>query len=301
MRDNTPIDHFDFDEISETKDEAFERIKRELSSGITPLRKPRKLPLSELAIEYQVFQQRELAGRDLAGTVTYHVDNLLRNLRAETDCRLDPIIIWFTGRRWTILDGHHRYAAYLRYIGEEGETADNFYVPVKVFMGTFEDAFDLSLSANKKISEPLTASERSNAAWRRVCLDALEDNSWQISKKELAKRVTVSEAQVAKMRSAYLKISNANILFNSKPIDLTWTEALEFANGGRVVRDFTPDEQEIKAIDIAKRMGATFGKSLVSDPETFLLGLDRYSSQLHNQIIERILNDHGGFVEEWED
>jgi hypothetical protein len=293
---------FDDNYKPETRSEAIDRVRGEIISTNTAYYpKPSKLPLSDLWIEELVFQQRETEGREDGGTVPYHVDNLLRNLKAETDKRLDPIVIWWTGVRWVILDGHHRHMAYTSFIKEEGESADNFHVPVKTFTGAFDGAFDYSSMANRKVSEPLTANERSNAAWRRVCLDARDGNSWELSKKEIAKRVTVSEGQIGKMRSTYLKVSTLKNIWCGCPLNLSWAEASELANGGRVVTDYTPDEQELRASDLAKRLGKTFGKSLHSDPETFWMAVGNHSPQLQERLIEIILSDYSDVVGEFEE
>ncbi|PIB26674.1 hypothetical protein BFP76_12370 [Amylibacter kogurei] len=301
-----PLFEDDNDWSPQNRTEVVARVKSEINTQTIRKQRPRKLPLSKLEIEDQVFQQRELDYSNHNGTIPYHVDNLLRNLRGEPDNRLDPITVWFSGQRWLILDGHHRHAAYLKYIDEVGETEDNFEVPVEVFEGTFEEAFDVTIQANKKVSEPLTATARSNGAWRRVCLDAAEDGKWVLSKRELTKLVTASASQVGNMRKTYRALSemelkrftNDEVISLSSPIDLSWAEALETANGGKAVGDFTPDEQKLKAIEIGKALGRTFGKSLLSDLDTFLLGVGEYSPRLLELLVERVLEDHGVFNEE---
>lgn len=84
-------------------------LKQEMREGTDPKpKRPRTLSLDNLTEEPAIFQMRTLGG-SLDG-FDEHVAKLLSRLRQKRP--LLPILIWWTGQRWVILDGHHRLAAY---------------------------------------------------------------------------------------------------------------------------------------------------------------------------------------------
>uniref|UniRef100_UPI003899B579 ParB/RepB/Spo0J family partition protein n=1 Tax=Profundibacter amoris TaxID=2171755 RepID=UPI003899B579 len=105
----------------------------------------------------ETFQFREFQ------TIESHVFELGQTLKSGRE--LDPMLVWDRGKDgYIIIDGHHRYETY-RICKLSAK------ISVRVFSGTEEEAVLLALEDNAKVRLPMTAQEKSNAAWRLVCSD----------------------------------------------------------------------------------------------------------------------------------
>lgn len=276
----------------ECRSQAYKRLKLEKETNLCALKKPKKLPLSELHLEPLVFQQRDLGhGDDNSGTIEQHIDNLLRNIKHEADNRLDPITIWSTGMRWVIIDGHHRLGAYKLFSEEKGKAERAFKVPVQVFEGTLEEAYDHSAMANKKVSVALTRIQKSDASWRIVCTDTDGNGGWVRSKAQRASMGFVNSSTIGRMRSTYNKLLKTHWVKNIDPMDMSWIEAQERSQGKKEPREYSFDAQDRLSDDWASRLGRDFGVALIANPEAFLMALGKYSPQLLEGIREMIKED----------
>lgn len=92
----------------------------------------------------------------------------MKVLKASKGEPLDPITVWYGGRRFYVIDGHHRLDAYKRYHGNAPVA-----VPCVEFKGTLLEAMELAGQANHKNKLPMTMDDRLNFAWRLVCMDGL--------------------------------------------------------------------------------------------------------------------------------
>jgi len=275
----------------ERRSEAYERVKLETEKPSSVTRRPKQLPLTELHLEPLVFQQREFRGGDNEGTIEYHIESLLQSIKSEKDNRLDPILIWSTGSRYVIIDGHHRLAAYKRFAEEKGKSEETFKVPVRAFEGTLDEALAQSAMTNKKISEALTRIEKSDASWRLVCTDSDGSGGWKRSKQKITSLGLVNESTIGRMRRTHTKLLKSPWVKNIDPMDMSWIEAQERSQGKKEPREYSFDAQDRLAEDWASRFGSTFGVALVGNPEALLMALGKYSPQLLESICERIKED----------
>lgn len=201
----------------------------------------RKVRLSEITCRPEVFQFRHLE------TDEYHVRTL-----AEVPAggnTLDPIAVWADpdSSELVVIDGHHRLAAYR-------QVQWSRKVPVRVHQCSLEDARLLALKENGKTRLPLTQQERSDAAWRLVCLGPRT-----YSKRVTAQVTGVSERTVANMRKTYellIKLAGGDDL-----LPTSWVAALSEASG-RERRDFTEEEREAMIDEKARKLDDEIGKTL---------------------------------------
>lgn len=271
---------------------AFERLQGDFGRGDQlPKRAKRNLVLADIHKEPEVFKHR---AEDMADQweISLHIADLQGAIRREPTRRLDPLTVWCCGGRWIVIDGHYRLEAYTRYATEQGTALDKFAVPCEVFLGDLYAAWDYSATANKKVTLPLTSTERSNAAWRRVCLSLVGGN-WVTSKADVVALGLVGSNTVSRMRRALLAISEHDLTKGCDPLDLTWIEAERLSKG-----DSSSDyeagwiDEDPMVQHWADRLTRTFGKEAWKAPETFFRALERYSPKLAEDLKD-YLTDYG--------
>lgn len=259
--------------------EDYATLTRQVEKGTphpTPL--PTKLPLTEIRLWQKVFQHRGFQGHASKA----HVLKLVAAIRKRKGRALDPVTVWWDGKGWACVDGHHRHEAY-----SLAELGSKHLVPVEVFEGTLSQAMAAAASANTKDKLPMSSAEKSNAAWRMVVMTSM-------SKADAAKAAGVSESTVANMRkvAAHLdsKITEATddlqVPIQANYRDLSWGDAKRLAEG-RDASDFDRDvADEKKAQDMAlalrKALGAEGGKY----PEVLARALEIYDSRLPDTLAE---------------
>lgn len=97
--------------MSSTRTSAVARLTAEHDNGTTAPKVSRKaIPLGELTTEEAVFQMR------VEGLEERWVVSLINKIN-EGDGKLDPLLVWWSGERWVVMDGHHRLAAYRNHAG----------------------------------------------------------------------------------------------------------------------------------------------------------------------------------------
>lgn len=260
------------------------RAEREANPN-PPLKFPRKLPLSAIHTEPEVFQHRDKHPA-YRWRFEYDLHELQSAIRREPTRRLDPITVWYCGGRWIVIDGHYRIEAYARYAAEQGTPLKDFAVPCEVFHGDFYTAFDFSATANKKVTTPLTSTERSNVTWKRVCLSYV-DGKWITSKSQILALGLSKENTISRMRRALVTIVDKNLTDGGDPMGITWSEATD------LVEDKTSSDYEALLVDEhpmvqvwADRLSKAFAKEPLEASEVFFLALERYSPKLMEQLEE---------------
>lgn len=190
--------------LARYKSDALENLKDLARKDAPPLdRLPDALNLGEITRAPEVFQMR-LGVRvdDGSGTDPDYVEELRERLGKLGDDGLDPLLVMRVGDQWMLVDGHHRFEAYLASGDWEGRP-----VPVEVFEGSIEEALAQATRENRKLKRPLRAAEGAEGAWRHLCItaewDAEKDKlrASPVNAKEIAGQFGVSESLYSKMRS----------------------------------------------------------------------------------------------------
>lgn len=250
-----------------------------------PTTLPTELPLGNIGRWSKVFQHRTFLGYASES----HVRTLAAAIKKSKSKSLDPILVWWDGKGWTCVDGHHRHAAY-----SLAEVGSKHPIPVDVFIGTLGQAMGAAASANTKNKLAMSSTEKSNAAWRIVAMT-------DMSKSEAAKAAGVSESTVASMRKVFsqleAKVDSAQSELSSSPHgkfrDLSWDQAKRLAEG-RDEADFDREEaNEKKANDMATALRKAIGKEGWKQPEILARALELYDSRLPEQLADFWGNQDG--------
>ena len=226
---------------------------------------PTFLDLKSIKVREEVFQHRRPHKADSAR----HVRGLAEVAKTRD---LDPLTVWWDGKKWTVIDGHHRINAYVR--AGKGHHA----VPVEVYEGTPEEALGRAAEANTKDKLQMSSSEKSTAAWRLVVL------TQGSSKAQQAQYAGVSERLIAMMRKA-----RATLLSNGEHhlealSEMAWNEARRHAMGAP--DDWSPEEEEVRVEKMTTALRKALGATADLQPDIFMRAVERFSPRLAKAIEE---------------
>jgi hypothetical protein len=257
-------------EATETRSEAIQRLMNEAGNQSPDDFTPDRLPLSQLHIAEAVFQPREFFSET-------HVRSLLSAIRTQSGRPLDRLTVWHSGTQWYVIDGHHRLEAYRQYNAETPKKKIKD-VPVRAFAGTLPEAMCFSAKANSKDKLPMRQADKSNIAWRLVCL---QDQA--LTGRGIAQAAGVSRQTVQTMRRTLKSLTDTH---NETPlVNLTWLEARQLAAGFKP-SDWDDDADERQGIVWADRLGHQFGKAFAANPHAAAYALLHYSPDLPQRLIQ---------------
>lgn len=229
---------------------------------------PSRLPLDQLKEAPEVFQPRDLACDTAAKE--QHVRVLINAIYSESGNRLDPITIWWSGKDWYVIDGHHRKLAYER-VNQQGRISIDS-VPVRAFSGTLIEALCEATRRNSKDKLAMSPEDKSNRAWRLVAMGK------DLSKRQIANVCKVSTPTVGRMRKKLKEIREAHPeTWQEEVTEMTWKEAQKF---DQETRPYDDNWEDAQAREWAKRLAKTFGNKLISQPEVFWKAIEAYSPAL---------------------
>lgn len=161
---------------------------------------------------------------------------------------LDPILVWWAGDQFFVIDGHHRLAAYDYAKWDQP-------IPVEVFEGSFDDARLRALQGNVKDKLPMSKTAKANAAWRLV-------KEGQMGKDETADLDLVSRSTVATMRRKLREMEAAG---DEHATTLDWVNARRWP-GGYVEPDADWRDKKIQQLsDYFLKHG--IAKAFIDDPQ----------------------------------
>jgi hypothetical protein len=261
--------------------EAFEDIVQRHAAGKPqPAPPPGLLSANTIKRRPEVFQHR----RPAKHASEAHIRDLTDAAQKQD---LDPLTVWWDGKHWTLIDGHHRAQAYIR--AGKGTS----HVPVEVFEGSPEQALTRAAKANTKAKLAMSASEKSTAAWRMVVMAP------KMSKSAQATAAGVSERLVASMRTA-----KASFLRQGQPptelAELTWESARRMAKGEEI-GEWSPEEEERRIEQIALALRKALGSTVERQPDLFWRAIEVYSPQLARALADEITQRQDEDMEDPED
>lgn len=191
---------------------------------------------------------------------------------------LDPIVVWWSGKRWYVLDGHHRMRAYRTFNNGAGAGKPITETPVEVFAGTVAAAHAKAVEANSKNHLRMEPADKADAAWRMVCLAAGAGNASAIGLGSGVTRQTVGKMQ---KHYAELRLRFPGV----EPLDQSWKQVMD-AIAGRDPKEWNDDEKEQQAQEWAERLTQVAGNKLQKSPGILARALEIYSPALIAQLIE---------------
>lgn len=254
-------------------------LQDELATGKDQPKAPTVLPIGQYRFADRVFQPRTFEG-DTGASEEHKKDLYEALLRGDT---LPPILVWWGGRHWYVIDGHHRAIAYNRVHDAWGKGQLKgteaplclYGVAVEVFSGSLNAAIVKAAELNSRTKLPMTKGDKLERAWKLV---VLEDE--ELSKSMIARATGIAGRTVATMRSTLAALKTENPELN--PEDLTWEEARK---GNK---DAPKDDQweQRQATKWAKAMGRAFGQQPGRLPHVFALAIEKYAETLPPKLVE---------------
>jgi hypothetical protein len=249
---------------SSTVTQAFDALSAQHAAGKPePKAHPQFLRPREIKLWPEVFQHRRPAEHVSA----QHVRELQRTL-ANQD--LEPVLVWWDGKKWACIDGHHRLRAYV-----ESSRADHS-VPVTVFSGSPQAAMEAAASRNTKDKLAMTRSEKVGTAWRLLL-------TTDLSKAATVRASGASDGIVGHMRRVKAQLSAKGRDLGS----LSWEQARQLAAGESSEEDVdwedrTRQEAEEMANAITKALGKRPGQRI----EAFAMALEMIDARLPGMLAE---------------
>jgi len=256
-----------------TRAEAWKELREQLDAGKpAPQNKPTHLSLRQIKRWPEVFQHRNPGKNTSDG----HVRSLRSSVKQQGE--LHPLLVWWDGKGWACVDGHHRLEAYR----SSGKASG---IPVEVFTGTPEEALREAASRNTRDKLPMSTREKVEAAWHLVAFDG------GISKAETVKATGAGDGTVAKMRRVKKQMEDRN----QDCGEFTWEQAQRWARGLQGAPEAWDDtELQQRAQKMASGLQKVFGREAGhKNVDVLALALELYDTRL-----PEALREHWGPLED---
>ena len=243
------------------------RLEQQVENGKPqPKETPQSLPLLKIKLIPEVFQHR----KHVPWKSEPHIKTLAQAI--QNNQLLEPVTVWWSGKHWICIDGHHRLAAY------KSIHYDYQDIPVIVFEGSVDEAIKKAALGNTKDKLQMTSQEKIEAAWR------LTIASKTFSKVDVTEATGVSDGTVASMRRV------KRILLEQDPerdlSELLWISAMALAKG-KTLEIVNLDEKLEKE---AEKLAAILAKNLPPQtrkaPEVFARAIEIYDSRMADALSE---------------
>jgi hypothetical protein len=235
----------------------------------------------------ELFQPRR-PGYGTRTLETKYVDSLATRITRKGD--LDPVTVVKLrnglkrgGYEWTVIDGHHRIAAYLKLKRKET-------IKCEWFAGSVREAADEGLRRNEKIHLRVDQGDKAEEAWKRTLL------GWG-SKAEVVGITGCGEGTVAKMRRAvewYRKRASGEEktpmgekLYNAFRDGL---ERHKWSEVNRVLLDLTATEWNAHdaAAKLSRNLTMRMAETLSANPNVTAEALWLYDRNICPELVEAL-------------
>jgi hypothetical protein len=253
---------------AEAPSAAIERLRAEReASSLQSGKSPRKLPLSAIHVEPLAFQVRS------DGLDVERVKEIAGGLDGSN---LDETVhVWWSGKRWIVIDGHHRHAAYSLKQEQSGKT---LAVPVVAHTDiSLGDAIGMAGRLNNREKVKISKAEMLNNAWRMVCLG-------EGSIKQQSECSGVGKSTISNMRQAKEFLATWDMTPSSM-IDAGWEQCRTYWKG-KSQRDHGPDALELMAQSLAKELAELKVTSILKSPDVLARALEIMSPALLSRLLE---------------
>ncbi|PTV96028.1 ParB-like nuclease family protein [Rhodobacter aestuarii] len=185
----------------------------------------------------------------------WHVRDLARLVREMGE--LDPILLWQetdaegqeTGRL-VLLDGNHRLNAYATARGTDA------VIPATIIKGTPQQAATRAGKANSRVSIALNNQERTNGAWRTVCLPGK-----RASIPEIARSWGVAARTVGNMRKRLSVMREAG----SEPTGDWSRDRVDELPDREEQSEMTDEARNALIVDAGEKLRQAMGKLTLQD------------------------------------
>lgn len=288
-----------------SKSRALDKIERE---GAKPKPQPSLLgllPRAEIHTVPAVFQPRTFSKGQAEREA--HVQHLMKAIRSAgaKDYLLDPVLVWWSGKRWVVVDGHHRLEAYER-LEAGARPLKVLQVAAEALEGqSLREAIAEATRRNSRANLQMTTEDRSESAWRMVAMR--RDPPFTIS--EIAEAASTSERNVGNMRKALRELwGGPERAWDSEqvvgtdvpadPLDMSWRDVRRLRTP---TEPWSDDQVAAQARAYAARLTKEFGPKLGQNPTIAAMALEIHSPHLVRGLVEYWGSDADDLVEEDED
>lgn len=230
---------------------------------------PMQLALDSIKTATAVFQPRDVEAAAAALASDSHVKVLAEAIKDNGASAFDPLVVWWSGSHWYVIDGHHRLIAFKKVKADHPKLRINA-APVAVFAGTLNEAIKQSVERNSKDKLPMRKDDKLESAWKLVSMGGM-------TKDQIHRATTISERTIATMRKKLRELVDRNI----DPLDWTWLEAKNEQRDIKVDDDWI----EKQAHDWMRRFLKLFGRKLIEQPQIAARALELYSDRLPVELI----------------
>jgi hypothetical protein len=216
----------------------------------------------------------------------YHLRELMYAIRVAKDHVLDPLLVWWSGDRWRVVDGHHRMEAYDRLAADEKRPLDVEAIPVEVFEGSLEEAMMAASQGNKKDKKAMTRADKLERAWRFVTMQRKA-----FTNPAIVDATGISDRTITTMRkrlAELLKHGEGDFGSSVDVLNLTWESVKKMDQGVRPPMDGDQLEDQIaaEAREWARRLGHEFRRKLADAPDITARALELYSENLVKRLCD---------------
>lgn len=240
---------------------AYKELAEQVEQGKPePKERPQYLSLRRVRLCKPVFQHRQPAQH----TSEMHIKELAKAPQQGKD--LDPITVWWDGKGWACIDGHHRIAAYQ--LAQKG----HHDVPVEFFSGTLEQAVARAAEGNTRDKLPMSPREKTETAWRLTIADT------SFSKSKVMELSGASDGTVASMRRVKATLRQEYPQLDLS--ELSWAKARMLASGQSDEEIDWEDKIEKEAQQFANILAKHLGKRGHQRREAFARALEIYDGGL---------------------
>lgn len=264
--------------MNETFDEGIERLEAEAAGGSpAPTVDGGCLPLDDIYTSPELQPRGEQTG---SFDSEKHIRGLIRSIKGKPDGILQSILVWWSGRRWYVVDGHHRLASYKQVEkGGKAKWGPNG-VPVEVLEGGYSAARLACLGGNTQAKLEMTEVDRLDGAWK-LTVDGIG------SKREVMTSASVSDGTVKNMRRALMELRKRE-LDGNEIAALSWDEARRLADNLEMPANRSDEWVEKLAEEWKNRLRTTFGGALTKNPDIFAMAVRRYSPNFAERLVESL-------------
>lgn len=227
--------------------------------------KPRTLPLRELYVDPDTFQWRVSKYNMIESAE--HIRTLVRVLKG-TRQPFEPLLVFPIGKRFVVIDGHHRLTAYRKARWKQP-------IPVNVFEGTLDEARLAALEGNVRDKLRMSGPEKREAAWKLVKENIL-------SKAQIVKLGVAADGTVSAMRRVRKKLMDDG----TDPMPLSWVDARW---GAFEFDEIDPRDWKAKNAKkiVDALLKAKIGQGLCKDPEVTAMALQMLNPSLPGALVRQ--------------
>ena len=250
-------------------DSSLAKLLEERSSGKPAPGIPSRLPAKDIRFATGAFQPRVTAKANRED----HIKELQKHI--ENGAKMPPLLVWWSGKTWYVIDGHHRLWATVKALNEANKDKVDAYVDVTVLDGDVYAAIAAANTANSKDKLVMNKEDKLEAAWRMTL-------TGQYTIPEIVDATTIKKSTIINMRKAIKAVSAMQDDWDNglNPSMYTWRQTRMLQNGQKIVEVSDTAEERaavMMAVNVTRAVGS---QQIIANPERFARAVELISDRL---------------------